>query len=79
MFGCADFRAVANNYQWSRTDKGYMRRLPDFKLQADDALHRQISRKRDLTSLDDMSPRAWADRLLQECTHCVATADDAGK
>jgi hypothetical protein len=37
MLGCADFRVVANNYHWNRTDKSYMRKLLDFKLQADDA------------------------------------------
>jgi hypothetical protein len=67
MLGCADFKVVANNYQWNRTDKSYMRKLLDFKLQADDALHRQISRKPDLISLDDMPPRAWVNRLVQEC------------
>ncbi len=65
-FGCADFTAVVNNYRWSRTDKAYMRKLLDFKLQADDVLHRQISHKPDLLSLDDMPARAWVNRLLQE-------------
>lgn len=68
LLGCADFTAVVNNYKWSRTDKTYMRKLLDFKLQADDALHRQISSKADLLSLDDVPPRAWVNRLLQECT-----------
>jgi hypothetical protein len=67
LLGCADFAAVANNYWWSRTDKGYMRKLFDFKLQADDALHRQISSRPDLLSLEDIPPRAWVNRLLQEC------------
>ena len=67
MLGCTDFKVVANNYQWNRTDKSYMRKLLDFKLQADDVLHRQISRKPDLISLDDMPPRAGVNRLLQEC------------
>lgn len=67
LLGCADFRAAANNYPWSRTDKAYMRRLLDFKLQADDVLHRQISARTDLLSLDDMPPRAWVNRLIQEC------------
>ena len=58
-----------NNYRWSRTDKSYMRKLLDFKLQADDVLHRQISSKADLLSLDDMSPRAWVNRLLEERTN----------
>lgn len=36
-------------------------------MQADDVMHRQISTKADLISLDDAPPRAWANRLLQEC------------
>jgi hypothetical protein len=67
LLGCSDFAAVANNYPWSRTDKAYMRRLMDFKLQAHDVLHRQISPKTDLLGLDDIPPRAWVNRLLQEC------------
>jgi hypothetical protein len=67
MLGCANFASVAGNYRWSRTDKGYMSRLLDFRLQADDALHRQISRRLDLLSLEDMPSRTWINRLLQEC------------
>jgi hypothetical protein len=44
-----------------------MRKLLDFKLQADDVLHRQISNKADLLGLDDAPPRAWVNRPLQEC------------
>ena len=66
IFGFKDFAAVANNYGWSRTDKAYMRKLLDFKLQADDVLHRQISHTPDRLSLDDMPARAWVNRLLQE-------------
>ena len=67
MLGCASFAAVASNHRWSRTDKGYMSRLLDFRLQADDALHRQISRRPDLLSLEDLPSRTWVNRLLQEC------------
>jgi hypothetical protein len=67
MLGCADFRAVANNHVWGRTDKNYARRLLDFKLQADDALHRQISASTGLLTMDDMPPRVWVNRILQEC------------
>jgi hypothetical protein len=67
LLGCADFTGAVNNYRWNRTDRSYMRKLLDFKLQADDVLHRQISSKDDLLSLDDMPPRAWINRLLQEC------------
>jgi hypothetical protein len=68
MLGCTSFTAVANNYPWTRTDKGYVHRLLDFRIQAGDVLHRQISRRSDLLSLEDMPPRACLNRLLQECT-----------
>jgi hypothetical protein len=67
LLGCADFKAAASNYSWSRTDRGYARRLLDFKLQADDALHRQISKKSDHLGIDDMPPKIWVNRILQEC------------
>jgi hypothetical protein len=67
LLGCADFKAAANNYSWSRTDRGYARRLLDFKLQADDALHRQISKRTDQMGIDDMPPKIWVNRILQEC------------
>lgn len=67
LLGCASFAAAVNKYRWSRTDQGYMRKLLDFRLQADDVLHRQISSKTDLLSLEDAPPRAWVNRLLQEC------------
>ncbi|MGH8351619.1 MAG: hypothetical protein ACRES5_34480, partial [Pseudomonas sp.] len=44
ILGFADFKQVANNYSWSRTDEKYVKRLLDFKAQGDDVLHRQISR-----------------------------------
>ncbi|MHB8274159.1 MAG: hypothetical protein ACYDC9_05255, partial [Dermatophilaceae bacterium] len=39
-FGYQSFGEVANSFTWGRTDKRYMRKLVDFRLQADDALHR---------------------------------------
>jgi len=67
LLGCADFKAAANSYSWSRTDRGYARRLLDFKLQADDALHRQISKRTGQLGIDDMPPKVWVNRILQEC------------
>lgn len=67
MLGCTSITEVANNYQWGRTDRGYVKRLLDFKLQGDDVLHRQISDKTDLLGMDDLPRRAWLNRLLQEC------------
>lgn len=66
-FGYANFREVANNYPWKPTDKRYMKKLADFRDQADDALHRPISAKADLLSFDDMPASVCVDRLLQEC------------
>ncbi len=67
LLGCADFKVAANNYSWSRTDRGYARRLLDFELRADDALHRQISKRTDQLGMGDMPPRVWVNRILQEC------------
>jgi len=67
ILGCATFTEVANGYRWGRTDRAYVKRLLDFKLQGDDVLHRQISDKADLLGMDDLPPRAWLNRLLQEC------------
>jgi hypothetical protein len=67
ILGCTGIAGVANNYGWSQTDKQYIKKLLDFKLQGDDVLHRQISEKADLLGMDDLPPRAWINRLLQEC------------
>jgi hypothetical protein len=67
ILGFTGFAAVVNNFNWAQTDKRYMKKLLDFKLQGDDALHRQISEKTDLIAIEDLPPRAWLNRLLQEC------------
>ena len=68
LLDCGDFSTVRNSDRLSRTDKSYARNHLDFKPQANDALHRPISRKVDLICLDDMPPRIWINRLLQGCT-----------
>lgn len=67
IVGCANFREVANNYSWGQTDKRYIKRLADFRDQADDALHRQISAVADVLDFDDMPASVCVDRLLQKC------------
>ena len=67
ILACSSFRIVANSYPWGQTDKKYMKRLLEFRDQADDALHRQISSKPDLLDLDDMPSSVGVSRLLQEC------------
>jgi hypothetical protein len=67
MLGFTDFKAAASSHPWSRTDRNYARKLADFKLQADDALHRRISAGTDLLGMDDMPPRVWVNRILQQC------------
>ncbi len=67
ILGCSDFNAVANNYGWSLTDKRYMKRLVEFRVQADDVLHRQISKQADVLDIEDMPQRAAINILLQLC------------
>jgi hypothetical protein len=69
MLDCTNFSAVVSNVSWSRTDRSYMKRLLDFKLQADDALHRQISTKYHDLAINDLPPAVWLRRLLAACAH----------
>jgi hypothetical protein len=67
ILGCNNVTEIANNYPWTQTDKKYAKKLLDFKLQGDDALHRQSSENTDLIGIDDLPPRRWLNRLLLEC------------
>lgn len=67
MSGSRSFREVANHHAWGRTDKQYMRKLIDFRLQADDALHRQISVQDAQLTMADLPPSIWLRRLLAGC------------
>ena len=72
LLGQPSFAAVANNYPWTQTDKRYVKRLAEFRAQADDVLHRQISKASDVLTIDDMPQRVAVNRLLQECIVAVA-------
>ncbi|MFC4328697.1 hypothetical protein ACFPC0_12790 [Streptomyces andamanensis] len=67
IFGFIKFSEVHSNWAWGRTDKNYMLKLSDFRSTADDVLHRQISSNVDLIEIEDLPPRTWLNRLLQEC------------
>ena len=67
LFGYLDFKEVVNNYSWGETDRKYMKKLLDFKNEADDVLHRQISNNPDLITLEDLPTSVRINRLLQEC------------
>ena len=68
IFGQRGFAAVVNNHAWSTAaDRKYMKRLEAFRDQADDALHRQITRTADVLRSEDMPPAVWVNSLLREC------------
>jgi len=67
LFGTNDFSIVASNYKWGSTDKKYMKQLLNTKAVADDVLHRQISGKQDLISMDAIPNPILINTLLQEC------------
>lgn len=71
LLGYKNFDGVANNHQWTQTDKRYIKRLAEFRVQADDVLHRQISKTADLLTIEDMPQRVAVNRLLQECISAV--------
>jgi hypothetical protein len=74
LLGHREFQQLLNHHHWSRGDASYVRRLDAFRLQANDALHRTISRKADLLAMEDMPPRLWMNRLLQECAYATQPA-----
>ncbi|MGW8722859.1 hypothetical protein ACWGNR_26625 [Streptomyces althioticus] len=67
IFDFTKFSEVHSNWPWGRTDKNYISKLSDFRATADDVLHRQISNNADLIEMEDLPPRTWLNRLLQEC------------
>lgn len=67
ILGQPHFEAVVNNYPWPQTDKGYLRQLLNSKIQAHDALHRQISPKPCVLRYTDLPAGVCVNRLLQEC------------
>jgi hypothetical protein len=67
ILGQADFRAVVSNCSWGRTDQRYLKRLQEFRDQADDVLHRQISKSPSLIDIHDMPARAAINVLVQAC------------
>jgi hypothetical protein len=67
LFGEKTFEPVANNHPWGRTDSRYMKRLVHFRYQADDVMHRQISRVPCVLTLEDMPARAAVNRFLLGC------------
>jgi hypothetical protein len=72
LLGYKDFERVANNRAWSQTDRKFVKKLLDFKIQADDALHRQISGKNHQLTMTDLPPSLWLRRVLVECVTAVA-------
>lgn len=65
VLGMPDFKQAASNYKWGQTDGGYARMLRDARALGDDALHRQIGRKPDLLSMDDVPSRRWLVKILR--------------
>jgi hypothetical protein len=67
LFGQKGFAAVVSNHSWGQTDSRYMKRLGTFRDQADDALHRQISKRPDPLMKDDLPPAVAVNALLGAC------------
>ncbi|SCL38826.1 hypothetical protein GA0070624_6352 [Micromonospora rhizosphaerae] len=67
LFGQKSFAAVVSSHAWAKTDAKYLGRLSTFRDQADDALHRQISKMADLLMLDNLPQAAAVNALLRGC------------
>ena len=71
LFGQPHFAGVVSTHGWGWTDRRYMQRLATFRDQADDALHRQVARGRDVLSAHDMPPAVAVNRLLLACAEAM--------
>lgn len=67
LFGQSSFAQLVNNHSWGRTDGRYVKRLANFRDQADDVMHRQIARTPCLLTMVDMPARAAVNRFLIGC------------
>jgi hypothetical protein len=67
ILGHPSFEVAAPSHTWSRTDKKYMKRLLDFKVQADDVLHRPIRQSANVITMHDLPQAAALNALLREC------------
>lgn len=66
IFGATDFSSVADNYSWGRTDKAHMKALKEFRVSADDALHKQIRKNDVLLELQGLPNHRTLNVLLNE-------------
>jgi hypothetical protein len=65
--GYKNFDSLVSSYKWSPTDKKYVQKLLEYKEIAHDSLHRQISEKEDLLSMENVPDPLYLNRFLQEC------------
>jgi hypothetical protein len=66
--GSVSFEQVVENYPWSASEKKFMQGLLDFKNEADDSLHNQISNRKDYMSMNVLPADNRFNRLIQEAT-----------
>ncbi|MFF2518229.1 hypothetical protein [Streptomyces sp. NPDC058086] len=64
---CQSFEQAASSYKWTKTDKKYVQRLLEFKVQADDVMHRQIRTSRGVITKHDLPNSRYIKALLWEC------------
>jgi len=72
IFGQPNFGSVASRYRPRSSDKKYSENLENFRLQADDAMHRQVRQREDILHFDDLPPRAWVKWLIDEVVATLA-------
>ncbi|MFF7525969.1 hypothetical protein ACFZCB_37025 [Streptomyces pseudovenezuelae] len=67
ILGCQSFEQAASSYKWTKTDKKYVQRLLEFKVQADDVMHRHIRTSRGVITMHDLPNSGYINALLREC------------
>ncbi|WP_329437927.1 hypothetical protein [Streptomyces canus] len=65
ILGCLE--QAASSYKWTKTDKKYVQRLLEFKVQADDVMHRHIRTSRGMITMHDLPNSGYIHALLRVC------------
>ncbi|MFC1408172.1 hypothetical protein ACEZCY_02625 [Streptacidiphilus sp. N1-12] len=65
-FGQKGFAGMASSYKWSETDGKHAKALAGHRIVGDDVMHRQVSREKDLITMDDLPGRTGPNAILRE-------------
>jgi hypothetical protein len=74
LLGHREFQQLVKHHHWSRGDASYVRRLDAFRLQGKRRPASHGFTESRPPAMEDIPPRLWINRLLQECADATKAA-----